>query len=231
MNIGKIPPLTTLFNNAKSKVTQLSTGVNLTWITQKIENTINSWLNAIPDITWNLLTWNIITWSLSLSDKYKVSENIIGLLKDMNFTWLKTYIHPAKWVLFSPYEYIDKNRVITFSTWTITDISNDNKIYTWWTDAASWNPINLSLSGYYKKFIYDVDFSKAPVKNYWENFQRWSINNNVQQVFPNWFITEYYFTGFDVKYEWMDWRSLRLILEPLNWNWYLVWVVHWQWTP
>lgn len=219
MYINKIPPFINKFITRNTTWSVITGSSITTWLIQ------NTWV--ITQTTGSIITWT----NVQLTDKYEVSGKIIILLRNMNFTGLREYIHPSKWVLFSPYEYIDKNRVIVFTSSSITDIINDNKIYTWWTDAASWNPINLTLSGYYKKFIYDVDFSNAPVKNYSENFQRWSMKNNVQEVFPNGFIAEYYFTWFDAKYEGMDWRSLRLVLEQLDWKWYLVWVIHWQWTP
>jgi hypothetical protein len=37
-------------------------------------------------------------------------------------------------------------------------------------------------------------------------------------------------SGFDPEYEGMDWRSLRLVFEKKNDIWYLVGIIHDQWT-
>jgi hypothetical protein len=41
---------------------------------------------------------------------------------------------------------------------------------------------------------------------------------------------EYHFSGFDKKFEGMDWASLKLVFENSNNEWYLVGIVHDQWT-
>lgn len=41
---------------------------------------------------------------------------------------------------------------------------------------------------------------------------------------------EYHFPGFEKKYEGKDWKSLRLVFEKKNDRWYLVGIVHDQWT-
>ena len=41
---------------------------------------------------------------------------------------------------------------------------------------------------------------------------------------------EYHFPGIDPKFEGMDWRSLRLVFEQKNCTWYLVGIIHAQWT-
>ena len=41
---------------------------------------------------------------------------------------------------------------------------------------------------------------------------------------------EYHFKGMDAQQGGMDWRSLRLVLEAHNGAWYLVGIVHDEWT-
>jgi (p)ppGpp synthase/HD superfamily hydrolase len=43
-------------------------------------------------------------------------------------------------------------------------------------------------------------------------------------------MVEYHFSGFDPKYEGMDWRSLRLVFEEKDNIWHLVGIIHDQWT-
>jgi hypothetical protein len=41
---------------------------------------------------------------------------------------------------------------------------------------------------------------------------------------------EYHFSGFEAQYEGMDWESLRLVFIQEDSTWYLVGIVHDEWT-
>jgi len=43
-------------------------------------------------------------------------------------------------------------------------------------------------------------------------------------------IVEYYFPGFDPDFKGMAWRSLRLVFQELQDQWYLTGVIHSEWT-
>jgi hypothetical protein len=106
----------------------------------------------------------------------------------------------------------------------------NKKVYTLGIYDGSGLPINLTSTEYYNKFIYDVDFVNAPGISYNRIIGKGSIINNAFEVYPNTIIVEYHFSGFDPKYEGMDWRSLRLVFEEKDTVWYLIGIIHDQWT-
>ncbi len=106
----------------------------------------------------------------------------------------------------------------------------DKKVYTWGIYDGSGLLINLTPAEYYNKFIYDVDFVNAPEISYNRIIGKGSTINNAFEVYPNTIIVEYHFSGFDPKYEGMDWRSLRLVFEEKDTVWYLIGIIHDQWT-
>jgi len=106
----------------------------------------------------------------------------------------------------------------------------DKKVYTWGIYDGSGLFINLTPAEYYNKFIYDVDFINAPEISYNRIIGKGSTINNAFEVYPNTIIVEYHFSGFDPKYEGMDWRSLRLVFEEKDIVWYLIGIIHDQWT-
>ena len=53
---------------------------------------------------------------------------------------------------------------------------------------------------------------------------------NHDEVYPLAATIEYHFSGFDARFEGMDWRSVRLVLEQENGTWYLVGLIHDEWT-
>lgn len=54
--------------------------------------------------------------------------------------------------------------------------------------------------------------------------------NNLKEIYPQPHFTEYYFSGFDQKYNGLDWSSLRLVFKKYQNDYYLVAVIHDQWA-
>jgi hypothetical protein len=50
------------------------------------------------------------------------------------------------------------------------------------------------------------------------------------EVYPDATVVEFHFPGFEEKYEGMDWKSLRVVVEKLDNKWYVVGIIHDQWT-
>ncbi|MCU6712807.1 hypothetical protein M6D81_29305 [Paenibacillus sp. J5C_2022] len=53
---------------------------------------------------------------------------------------------------------------------------------------------------------------------------------NIKDVYPDSYLVDYYFSGFNKDYKGMDWESLILVLEEHDGGWYIVAIVHSQWT-
>jgi len=156
--------------------------------------------------------------------EYRAEETILAI-KNKDAEKLSNIIHPDKGVRFSPYSHINTDSDIIFSASQFLNFFQNNKIYLWGAYDGSGLPINLTPAEYYNKFIYDVDFAAAPEIGYNQTISKGNIINNIFEAYPGATIVEYYFSGFDPKYEGMDWRSLDLVFE----NGYLVGVVHGQW--
>ncbi|HEV8269657.1 MAG TPA: hypothetical protein VGQ04_00050, partial [Chitinophagaceae bacterium] len=54
--------------------------------------------------------------------------------------------------------------------------------------------------------------------------------NNLEMVYKNCDFTESNFSGFDKKYEGMDWKTLRLVFKERNKRFYLIGIIHDEWT-
>ena len=133
-------------------------------------------------------------------------------------------------VRFSPYAYVDVDKDLVFTADKVKKLATDSTLYLWGYYDGSGEPIRLKFSDYYKKFIYDVDFLNAEQVGYNKTLGHGNSLNNSFEVYKNSIIVEYYFSGFDPQYGGMDWRSLRLVFEKKNDVWYLVGIIHDQWT-
>jgi hypothetical protein len=156
--------------------------------------------------------------------------DVLTAIKNYDMEKLSDAIHPDKGVRFSPYGYIDVDNNLVFTADEVKSLASDSKAYLWgWFDGSG-DPMELSFKDYYKMFIYDVDFLNAEKVGYNQVLGHGNSLDNSFEVYKNSIIVEYHFSGFDPQYEGMDWRSLRLVFEKKNDVWYLVGIIHDQWT-
>ena len=164
------------------------------------------------------------------------APEIIMALKNRNLENLSRLVHPDKGVWFSPYTYVrvepgsPEGADLVFSSAHIADFFADQTVYNWGRFDGSGEPIDLTFEAYFAGFIYDADFARPHAVGYNEVFGRGNTINNIAEVYPNAVTIEYHFEGFDPTFAGFDWRSLRLVLEEKEGAWYLVGIVHDEWT-
>lgn len=161
----------------------------------------------------------------------RIKETIEAIQqKDMEH--LAKLVHPEKGVQFSPFAHIDTTKDIRVKAGELSAMWKDGSQKTWGQYEGSGEPIKLSFADYFKKFVYDHDYAAAPKIGYNKTIGQGTMNNNLFTVYPkDKFITvEYHFDGLDKQFEGNDWASLRLVYENIGEDWFLVAVVHDQWT-
>jgi uncharacterized protein YgiM (DUF1202 family) len=165
------------------------------------------------------------------------AAQIILALKGPDLRTLAGSVHPDKGVRFSPYTYVRAapgspgGQDLVFTAAQVQSLWSDPIVYKWGTAAGSGEAIELTFAGYYDRYIYDVDFARPDVIGFGETVGQGNTINNISEVYPGAVTVEYHFEGFDPQYAGLDWRSLRLVLEPVAGSWYLVGIVHDEWTP
>lgn len=154
---------------------------------------------------------------------------VIEALKESDMERLKAFIHPDKGILFSPFAHIDAEKAVTFSAEELPG-ENDDATYVWGSYDGSGEPIELTFGDYFKKFVYDKDFANAEQIGYDSLLGQGNTEPNLKDVYPDSYVVDYYFSGFNEEYAGMDWESLILVLEEHQGNWYVCAIVHSQWT-
>lgn len=163
------------------------------------------------------------------SDLKKVAEANIEQIKKTDFAELEKYAHPQKGLRFSPYGYIDTNTARIVSKSRISELTKDTKKYVWGYFDGSGDVISMTFDEYYDKFIYDKDFASAPQTSVNQFLGRGNTLNNISDVYPGSSFVEFYFPGSE-KYDGMDWKSLRLVYQKIDDKWFIVAIVHDEWT-
>ncbi|WP_100407307.1 hypothetical protein [Bacillus solitudinis] len=160
----------------------------------------------------------------------EAADQIVKFLHDKDIQSLAEKVHPEKGVRFTPYGYVDENSDQVFLKNEIVERWEDNSVYNWGAFDGTGDPIELTFKEYYDEFVYDVDYIDAEEIAINERLGQGNTLDNSQQVYPEAMIVEYHFPGFEEQYEGMDWRSLRVVMEETNGQWYLVGLIHDEWT-
>ena len=161
-----------------------------------------------------------------------IAAKAIMALKDSDFNALSSLVHPDKGLRFSPYATVNTGAGgdLVFSASEIRSLLADPTVHHWGTYDGSGLPIDLTFKEYYEEFVYDVDFARPDVVGFNERVGQGNSIDNIASAYPSGVMVEYHFEGFEPEYAGMDWRSLRLVFEEQGGTWYLVGIVHDQWT-
>ncbi len=155
---------------------------------------------------------------------------VINALKAKDGAKLATFAHPEKGVRFSmyPFVHVDTDQVLKAAD--LAAAFTDPRVRLWGISDGQGAEVRLTFANYYPKYIYDVDFAKAPQVSYNRAIGSGTVPDNSATVYPDAVMAEFHYPGFDPQYGGMDWRSLRLFFEQKNGTWVLVGIVHGQWT-
>lgn len=160
----------------------------------------------------------------------QVADTVLLALKNKDMQALSSYVHPTKGLLFSPYGYIVTDTAQVFTGQQVAGLSTDSTLYHWGEFDGTGDPMEMTFADYYERFVYDQDYANAEQTSINERLGQGNTIDNILDVFPGATTVEYHFSGFDPQYEGMDWRSLRIVLEEENGQWYIVAIVHDEWT-
>ena len=179
---------------------------------------------------------SVLTFSKSSREKFsdnfydlkKTNQTVIKLIKNRDINALSKYVHPKKGVMFSPYSDLKNNENVTLDKKEMVKIYEKNEELVWGSYDGTGTRILLTFDNYFNRFIYDGDFIEYE-PNYDSIMGTGNTLENMNSVFPNARSVEYYIPGTE-KYAYMDWKSLRLLYEMYKGKYYLVAVIHNEWT-
>jgi hypothetical protein len=157
------------------------------------------------------------------------ADEVIMALKTRAMDKLAGYVDPNQGVRFSPYAHVQEGDRV-YPAGSLAKAMNDTRKDLCGAYDGSGLPIELTFNDYYTKFVYDKDFAAAPQVGYNQSLSQGNILANSQEFYPGSIVVEYYFPEFDPQYSGMDWESLRLVFQQQDGTWFLVGIVHSQWT-
>jgi len=158
-----------------------------------------------------------------------VAVKALKALKEKNYQAFASCSHPIDGVRFSPYGFIDPTHKHVLAKDFLEAIDR-NWTLTWGHFDGSGEAIKMKVKPYIDKFVYNVDYLNADRKSFDEFISQGNTINNLKESYPQLHFTEYYFKGNNEKYKGLDWNSLRFVFKKHEQAYYLVAVIHDQWT-
>jgi len=119
---------------------------------------------------------------------------------------------------------------LVFGKQALPDLFSDETVYNWGNFDGSGEAIEMTFEAYFTRFVYSQDFAEPEVIGLNKEIGQGNSINNIPEFYPGADYVEYHFSGFDPQYEGMDWQSLRLVFILEGSNYYLIGIVHAQWT-
>ncbi|RYF89762.1 MAG: hypothetical protein EOO03_05235 [Chitinophagaceae bacterium] len=160
----------------------------------------------------------------------ELNDHILTQLKNRNYSALTQFIHPGRGVRFSPYGYIDTLRNKRLSAAQFEQMIGSSEQLFWGEYDGSGDSILLTGKAYFERFVYNRDFLNAEKTSLNKTLGRGNALENLHLVYKDHPYVESYFSGFDKKYGGIDWCSLRMVYQQLNGKYYIVGIIHNEWT-
>lgn len=159
-----------------------------------------------------------------------VASTVIAALQARDGPGFAALAHPEKGVRFSPYAAVDTDTDMVFSQAQLKGFWDDPQQYAWGAYDGSGDPIELTPRDYHARFIMDRDFANPTRVGIDDDRAHGNMLNNAETVYPKGARIEFYIAPSDKDAAGLDWAALRLVFEPYRGRWYLVAVIHDEWT-
>ena len=167
----------------------------------------------------------------SNNDSVTLATRVVNALSQKDWKSVSRFVHPEHGLRFTPYGRVDLSRDVVITRKDVAELVLDDTVRRWGQFDGTGDPINLTIDEYYRRFIYDRDYAGLTSGPPNQRLGQGNSLNNIPTVFGDREVIflEYYAPGTQ-KYKGMDWRSLRIVLERTDGRWYLIGLVHDEWT-
>ena len=91
-------------------------------------------------------------------------------------------------------------------------------------------PIQMTMVQYLDRYVYDTDYTQAPEIGIDRIITSGNALENLSEAYPDCRFVDFSFPSADPVNDGLDWSSLKLVFYPEASRWYLVGIVHGEWT-
>ncbi len=171
------------------------------------------------------------------ADLRSAAGEVVAALDQRDFARLAGLVHPEKGVRFSPYAHVDPAHQVVLTPEDLRAVARGDRLErVWGRYDGSGRPIRLSFREYVDRFVDDAPYAASGEVALDTRQGAGTMADDAREAYPGGRIVEYHVPGTDRRSGGMDWKSLRLVFEKWTGSaggegrWYLVGVIHDQWT-
>lgn len=155
------------------------------------------------------------------------ANEVLAALKAKDGVRLAALVDPVEGARFSPYPYVRTDNDVLLSAAEIGRGFSDPVLRVWGRTDGKGDLIRLTFADYVAGYVYDREYlANAQISVGHTNGDGNSIDNT-KTVYPAATLVEFYRPSSPNT---IDWRAVRLLFEQRSGTWYLVAVVHGEWT-
>lgn len=170
---------------------------------------------------------------LNFSDNFSLLNAACGVnraIQQQNYAALAACVHPSRGVAFTPYSTVDPNVDLTFTPDQIKALPQDKTVYTWGIEDGRGDPIQMTAMDYFARYVYDADYTQASEIGIDRVMTGGNALENLAEAYPGCRYVDFSIPSADPVNDGLDWSSLKLVFQLENNTWYLVGIVHGEWT-
>jgi len=163
------------------------------------------------------------------ADMTMLAYTVLGYIRDDDFLALSRVVHPRFGLVLSPYATINLATDRRFSAEQVALLGTDSNIYVWGVYSGSGEPIELTPTEYFDKYISAAYHMNAEIIGVNHIVRSGNALENITDIFPSVKFVDFHIPG-EEQFEDYDWSSLRLGFEDYEGTSRLVVITHSAWT-
>ena len=168
---------------------------------------------------------------MSNTELTTLAFSVLEYIKSGDYYALSNIAHPEFGVVFSPHATVTPSTNRCFRADQIAAFGDDTNVYVWGILSGSGEPIEMTPVDYFYKFVFDKDYTAAPVVGINHIVRSGNALENITEVFPNVKFVDFHIAGGDMDpTDDFAWSSLRLGFEEYDGRLRLTVVIHSMWT-
>ena len=135
------------------------------------------------------------------------AEDALDALQKKDMARFATFVHPDERVRFSSSVFVRADSDRVFAPAQVANLWNDPREYVWGVGDGSSKLIQATFPHYYERFVFDHDYTRAPVRVANAPMRKGNATGNIATVYQGAEWVEFHFPGFEPRFEGMDWAS------------------------
>lgn len=170
---------------------------------------------------------------LNLEDNFSLLGSACAVcraIQQQDWTTMAAYVHPDRGVTFTPYSTVEPDSDLNFTSDQIKALAQDQNVYTWGFEDGRGDPIQMTMIQYFERYVYDRDYMQVPEIGVDRIMTGGNALENLSEIYTGCRFVDFSFPSADPVNDGLDWSSLKLVFQAEGEHWYLVGVVHGEWT-